>query len=87
MEQLEKLGPMSEGVFLPSRIGEGLHTSCPEVGAKADCGQVSEIGKESGGRGDFAGQRWVHDAGTWTDTDSLRFWGEWIESQENSKMK
>jgi len=39
---------MPQGVFLPSRIGEGLHAGCPEVGAKADCGQVSKIGKEPG---------------------------------------
>jgi len=46
MEELEELGPMSQGVFLPERVHEGLHTSRPEVGAKADRGQVGEIGKE-----------------------------------------
>jgi len=49
MEQLEQLGPTSQRVFLPKRIHDGLHTSCPEVGTEADRGQVSEIGAESGG--------------------------------------
>ena len=49
MEKLEELGPVAQGVFLPGRKPEGLDTSRPEVGAEADGGQVSEIGKEPEG--------------------------------------
>lgn len=45
MKELEESWPMSQGVFVPACVREGLDTSRPEVGTEADLGQVSEIGK------------------------------------------
>lgn len=82
MEKLEELVPVSQRVFLPERVCEGLDTSRPEVGAKADGGQVSKIGKES----EDAGVRdeWMV-VRTWTDCS--RSVGKWTESQDSLKMK
>lgn len=49
MEPLEESWPMSQGVFLPAGICGGLNTGGPEVSAKTNGGQVSEIRKESEG--------------------------------------